>query len=165
VIGPGSFLKPGDVFTDDIEFKIYGVSGQNGLNVGMFEGIRDDGHVEFRSFGIEEGKTDAIEADGAFFDDQGAEFFGEFEAELPGAVCVVTVDADGGGIDVPLDDMPIEAAIHDHATFEIDEAAGLPVPEVCFFQGFIYGGNAVEVVADGFNGQAGAVVGYALVDL
>ena len=96
----------------------------------MFEGIGDDGDVEFGSLYVKDGEADAIEADRAFFDDQVAEFFGEFEAKLPAAVELFAVEADGGGVDVALDDMTVEAAVHDQASFEVDEVAGLPVAQI-----------------------------------
>ena len=96
----------------------------------MFEGIRDDSDVEFGFFDVEDGETDAIEANGSFFDDEVAEFFREFEAVFPAAVHVFPFEAGGGGIDMPLDDMAVEATVHDHASFEVDEVAGLPAAKI-----------------------------------
>jgi len=72
-----------------------------------------------------------------------AEFFGEFEAELPAAVQCCAVDTGGGSVYVALDDVAVEAAVQDHASFEVDEVAGLPGVEVGFSEGFFDGGNAV----------------------
>ena len=44
-----------------------------------------------------------------------------------------------------LDDMAVEAAVHDQASFQVDEVAGLPGAEVGLFEGFFDGGHAVEV--------------------
>jgi hypothetical protein len=66
---------------------------------------------------------------------------------------------------VTLDDMAVEPAVHDEASFEVDEIAGLPVAEVAFFEGFFYGGDAVEVVLLFFHGETDAVMGDALIDL
>jgi len=131
----------------------------------VFERVGDYRYVEFGSFDIEDGEANAVKADGAFFDDQGAEFFWEFEAEFPGAICVVAMGADSGRVDMALDDVAIETSVDDHAPFKIDEATGLPGAEIGFFEGFIDGGDAVEAVANGFDGQAGSAVGDALVDL
>ena len=154
-----------NVFTNDVEFEVDFIFWVNRLNISMLECIWDNGDVEFGLFNIEDGEADAVEAYGAFFNDEMAEFFGEFEAEFPAAVLVRTFEADAGGVDVSLDDVAVEATIHDHASFEVDEVAGLPCPEVGFFEGLFYCGDAVAVAGDLFDGEADAVVGQALVDL
>ncbi len=163
--GGGVLLgKAGDIFADDIEFQIDQAAGIDPMDIRMIEGIGDDGDIEFRSFHIENGEADAVEADGAFFDDQTAEFFWEFEAEFPAAFEIVAVDAGCGGIDMALDDVTVEPAVHAEASFEVDDVAGLPVAEGAFFEGFLDGGDAVTFVADFFHRQADAVMGETLVD-
>jgi hypothetical protein len=130
----------------------------------MFEGIGDDGDVEFCLFYIEDGEAGAVEADRAFFDDQVAEFFGEFEGKLPTAVEFAAFEAGGGGVDMALDDVAVKAAVHDQASLEVDEIAGLPGVQICLFEGFFDGCYAVEVVFELFYGQTDAVMGNALVD-
>ena len=152
------------VFTYKIEFQVDQAAGGDGLDIGMFEGIGDDGDVEFGSFDIEDGEADAIEADGAFFDDEVAEFFGEFEAKFPAAVLVGAFEAGGGGVDMSLDDVTVEAAVHDHTSFEVDEVAGLPGAQIGLFECLLDGCDAVEVVFYFFHGEADAVVGEALID-
>jgi alginate O-acetyltransferase complex protein AlgI len=129
----GNRVSKGTVFSDHIEFQVDPGAGDDGLDIGVFEGIGDDGDIEFRFFYIENGQAGAVEADGAFFDDEVAEFFGEFEPEFPAAVEVFAFEADGGGVDVSLDDVAVEAAVHDQASFEVDEVAGLPVAEAGLF--------------------------------
>jgi len=156
----------------------------------VFEGIGDDGDVEFCLFDIENGQAGAVEADGAFFYDEVAEFFGEFEAEFPAAVELAAFEAGGGGVDVSLDDVAVEPAVHGHASFEVDQVAGLPAVEISFCEGLFDGGNAVSCAgvvgsaggggtvgsggavgvgsggdADFFYGETDAVMGNALVDL
>lgn len=146
----------------------------------MFEGIRDDGDVEFCLFDVENGEAGAVEANGAFFNNEVAEFFGEFEAEFPAAVPFAAFETGGGGVDMPLNDVAVEAAVHDHTSFEVDKVARQPAVEGGFSEGLFDGGDAVcpfgalcrgEIRAGGvrdadfFNGEADAVVGNALVDL
>ena len=74
-----------------------------------------------------------------------------------------------------LDDVAVEAAVHLHASFQVDEVSGLPVVEVGLVEGLFDGGDAVcgpgaigvggVGEADFFYGEADAVVGNALVDL
>ena len=129
----------------------------------MFVGVGDDGDIEPGSLHVEDGEADAVEADGAFFDDEVAEFLGEFEAEFPAAVEFFAFGADGGGVDVTLNDMAVESAVHEEASFQVDEVAGFPVAQIGLFQGFPDGGHAVEIVFELFDGEADAVVGDALV--
>jgi len=156
--------ESGHIFPDHIEFQVDFCAGGDGADIGVFEGIGDDGDVEFCLFDIENGQAGAVEADGAFFDDEVAEFFGEFEAIFPAAVEVAAFETNGGGVDVPLDDVPVEATVHHEASFEVDEASGLPVAEIGLFKGLFYGCDAVEVVLYFFDSKANAVMGYALVN-
>ena len=130
----------------------------------MFESIGDDGDIEPGLLYVEDGKADTVEADGPFFDQEPAELLREFETELPTAVEVFAIEAGSGCVDVSLDDMPVEPAVHDHASFEIDEIAGLPLAEVALFEGFFDGRYAVEVVFLFFHGKADAVMGDALIN-
>ena len=155
---------PGNVFSYHVEFEVVVGAGDDGLDIGVVEGIGDNGDIEFRFFDIKNSEAGAVEADGAFFDDEVAEFFGEFEAIFPAAVEVAAFETNGGGVDVPLDDVPVEATVHHEASFEVDEASGLPVAEIGLFKGLFYGCDAVEVVLYFFDSKANAVMGYALVN-
>jgi len=129
------------------------------------EGVGDDGDVKPVSFDIVDGETGAVEADGAFFDDEAAELSWEFEAEFPAPFEFVAFQAGGDGIDVTLDNMAVEPAVQEHTSFEVDEVAGLPGGEVGLLEGLSDGGHAVGVFPHLLDGEAGAVVGDALVDL
>ena len=118
------------IFTDQIEFQVDEAFRGDGLDICMFEGIRDDSNVEFGSFDVEDGEADAIEANGSFFDDEVAEFLREFEAVFPTAIHVFPFEAGGGGIDMALDDVAVEATVHHHTSFEVDEVAWLPAAKV-----------------------------------
>jgi hypothetical protein len=157
--------QAGDVFADEVEFEVYFAAGGDGMDVRVFERIGDDGDIEFGLFYIEDGKAGTVEADGAFFDHEMAEFLWKFEAEFPAAVEVFSVEAGGGRVDMSLDDMAVEPAVHDHTSFEVDEVAGLPIAEAAFFEGFFDGRHAVEIVFLFFHGEADAVMGDALIDL
>jgi len=112
----------------------------------MLESVGDDGDVEFCLFYIEDGEAGAIEADRAFFDDQVAEFFWEFEGEFPTTIEFAAFLAGGGGVDMSLDDVAVKPAVHDQASLEVDEIAGLPGVKGSLFERFFDGCYAVEVV-------------------
>jgi hypothetical protein len=153
-----------NIFTDHIEFQVDFCAGVYGLDICVFEGIGDDGDVKSCFFYIKYGEAGAVEADRAFFDHEVAELFWEFEAEFPAAVEFAAVEAGGGGIDMPLDDMAVEAAVHDQASFEVDEIAWLPVAHGGFFQGLFDRSYAVAAVFELFYGKADAVMGDTLVN-
>jgi hypothetical protein len=131
----------------------------------VFEGIGDDGDIEPGLLYVKYGEAYAIEADGAFFYDEVVEFPGKFEAKFPTAIEFFAVYAVGCCVDMALNDMAVEAAVHDEASFEVDGIAGLPMAEVAFFEGFFDGGDAVEIVLLFFDREANAVMGDALIDL
>jgi len=129
----------------------------------MFEGIGDDGDGEMFFLYFEDGEADAVQADGAFFDDERAKLCGEVKPEFPATPFFFSIQADGRGIDMALDDMAVEATVHDQASFQVDEVAGLPVAEIGLFEGFVNGGDLVKTILHGLDGQADAIMRDALV--
>ncbi len=176
--------KPGYIFADEVKFEVDAAAREYRPDIGVLKGVRDDGDVEGGSGNIKDGEADAVEADGAFFYDEMAKGFGEFEPEFPAAVEFPAFRADGGGVGMSLDDMAVEAAVHFQASFQVDEIARLPVVEVGLGEGLFDGGDAVTAGGGGFggsgtgwvragygwdddlfDGEADAVMGDALVDL
>lgn len=147
-----------DIFSDHIEFDIHGGAGFDGPDVSMFEGVGDDGDVEPGSFDIEDGEADAVEADGAFFNDEVAEFFWKFETKFPAAVEFFPIDAGGGGVDMALDDVSVQPAVDDEASFQVDQVAGLPVAETGFFERFPDSRHAVAGTPGLIYGEADTVM-------
>lgn len=65
------FLDPCEhVFAEDVEFDVDGVTGFEKGEVGMFPGVRDEGNGEFIIVHIHEGEADAVNANGAFWDEE-----------------------------------------------------------------------------------------------
>lgn len=151
--------EAGYIFPYHIKFKVDQTAGQDRLDICVFESIGDDSDVEFRLFYIEDGEAGAIEADGAFFDDEVCEFFGEFEAVFPATFFVIAFETGGCGVDMALDDMSVEAAVYDQASFEVDEIAGLPGIEGGLFKRLSDGCYAVELAFCFFDREADAVMG------
>lgn len=115
-----------EVFADDIEFEIDGVADIEVLEGGVMEGIGDDGYGEGVIFGGDNGEADAVDADGAFIDEE--VFGGGFVAEgvVPRAVGIAAVNAGGGIVHVALYEVAIESGVGEHGAFEINEAAFVP---------------------------------------
>ena len=155
---------PADIFADHIEFEVDLTTGSDGLHIGMFEGIGNDGHVEPGFFYIEDGKADAVEADGAFFDDEVGEFFGKFQPELPASVHFLSFQAGGCRVYVSLDDVAIQPAVQEHTSLQVDEVACLPGFHIGLLEGFFDGCHPVEAIFYLFYGETDPVVGDALID-
>ena len=152
------FCQPGDIFPDHVEFQVDDTTGKDGLDVGMFEGIGDNGHAEFCLLYIKKGQADPIEANGAFFDNKVTEFFGKPEVKFPAAIQVFPFQAISSGIHMSLDNVTVEPAIHYETSFEVDAVSGLPGVEVGLFKGLFYGRNPVVVTPDLFDGKTDAVM-------
>ena len=64
-----------------------------------------------------------------------------------------------------LDDMTVETTVHDQASFQVDEMAGLPVAEIGLAESLFDRGNLMNAILGRFDGETGAVVGNTLVGL
>jgi hypothetical protein len=69
------------------------------------------------------------------------------------------------GVYVTLNEMAIQSSMWLKAAFQVDDIAGLPVAEGCFPEGFLYGSYPEFGPCDCFYGEAGAIMGDALVNL
>ena len=157
-------MDPVHILAYNIKFQVYGGAWQYILNIRVLECIGDDGYRKLVGAYIENGKADAVEADGAFFNDQGGKLVGKAEPELPTAIQFFSFNTGGSGINMSLNNMAIEPAIHDHTAFQVYQVAFLPVSDVAFLQRFGNGGNLVAAVLQGFYREAHAVMGNALVN-
>ena len=58
------------------------------MEVGVLESIGDDSHPKGGFLNVKGGQADAVDGNGAFFNDQGRELFGEFKIYLVAAIFV-----------------------------------------------------------------------------
>ena len=67
---------------------------------------------------------------------------------------------------MPLHDVPVEAAVHAHAAFEVDLVTDFPAAEVGLQHGLVHSGDHVLflLLVHAHHREAAAVVGHALVD-
>lgn len=153
------------VLADHIELEVNLAAKGYLFNIGMLIRIGDhrDGELIFRH--VEYGEADTVEADRAFFDNEGSKGRGKAETEFPAAVAVYFADTFGGGVHMTLHDMAIEAALEGEASFEVDEVAGLPGAEIGLFQGLGDGRYAVAITYYFFHSKTNAAVRHALIDL
>src|SRR5574343_300801 len=128
------------IFPHHVKFQIYPTPHFQLLNIRMFVCVRNDGNGKSIFGNIKDRETDAIQTDGSFFYDQWGEFLGEGETELPAAVHRLCFDTSAGGIYMPLNHMPVEAAIPLQASFQIYGIARFPVAQSGFKKGFLNGG-------------------------
>lgn len=161
----------GYVLSEDVKFDVYARAYLDVAEVGVLEGVRNDGDLERVGSGVAHGERHAIDGDRALVDGDisaAAHLLvgGIAEAEVPAAVGIGDIVAHGGGVHMPLDDVPVQAPVHHHGALEVDQVAGLQGSEVGARDGL---GNSHHVVGrgsgvDGDHGEAHAIVSDRLVD-
>ena len=162
-------LQAGDVFAEDVEFQVDDGAHTDVAEVGVLEGVGDDGHLEGVAGGVADGEADAIDGDGALVDGEVAllghlAVFGIFEGEVGGAVSIVHRNTTGRFIHMALNDMSVETAVHQHGAFYIHFIADLQQTEVRAVEGLLHGGDRIGTILDGDDGEADAIMGDALID-
>ena len=60
-------------------------------------------------------------------------------------------------------DMPVQTAVHQHATLQVHLIAHFQVPEVRTFQGLLDSGNRIRIFRHAYHRKANAVVSHALI--
>jgi hypothetical protein len=131
---------------------------------GMLKCIRYDGYGELVKSHIKGRKADTIQADGTFFDKQFCERGRITEAVQPASVQVFYQNTVGGGVDVPLNDVPVQSATQLHAPLKIYPCAWPPACHIGFLQCFLDCCYQVSVAINFFNSQTDAIVSQTLVD-
>ena len=131
----------------------------------MVKSVGDNRYFKLPLLYVEKGQADPVEADGAFFDDEVAELPWKPELEFPAAVQLFAFQAGSCRVHMTLHDMAVEAAVHDEASFQVNEVACLPRAQVGLAEGLFDGGDAVHAILYLLHSEAGPVVGETLVDL
>jgi len=129
----------------------------------MFVGIWNDSDTEFIVGHVEDSEADTIEADGTFFHDEAGELVREPEAVFPATIFRGTGEAFAGGVYVSLYDVPVNAAIEEHGSFQVYLLTRGKQADIAFLEGFCDSYDLVEVVVNVGNGEANPIVGDALV--
>jgi len=124
----------------------------------MFEGIGNDSDRKGRLAYIEAGKTDTIDSDGSFFNNQVGEVFWKFKAIEPAAVLVFPRKAGTGRVNMSLNHVAIKASACQQTSFQVEQGSGCPLAAGSFFQGFQDGGHPVLTVLDFLYRQANSIV-------
>ena len=115
--------------------------------------------------GVADREADAVDGHGALLHGAEAAAAGFVaEGEVPTAVGVLAGGADGGLVDVSLNDMSVEQGIGFHRAFEIDQIADAEQPEVAAVEGLLHGRNGVGIPGDVHHRQTNAVMCYALIN-
>jgi hypothetical protein len=87
------------------------------------------------------------------------------EAIEPATVSFFDRGADGGHINVPLDDVPIKATSEEHASLKVHKVSDRELTEVRAVQCLLDGGHGVGVLVMSHDCEAYPIVSDALVDL
>jgi hypothetical protein len=126
-----------------------------GAEKGFTHCDRDDGEAKPIPHHLVDGEADPIDGDGAFGGDEGDKFMSHIDDHIV-AVAIVGDGADGAdGVDMSLDDVPLETIPHHHGGFDMDVSAQFFGSNV--FEGFGGEFDAKSVAFDAHDREAGAV--------
>ena len=159
-----------DVFADDVELEVDDAADFDLVEVGVFVGVGDDGHLEAVILRVAYGEAHAVDRYRALLDGHVA-FGGHLGVEVVDegvvAAAIDQVDSFATGclVYVALHDVSVEAAVHEHAALEVHLVAYLERAQIGAVESLLYGGDGVAVAVDVDHGEAYAVVCDALVYL
>ena len=103
------------------------------MEVGVLESIGDDSHPKGGFLNVKGGQADAVDGNGAFFNDQGRELFGEFKIYFKAADFIPDLFAGSGGVHVPLYKMAVHPGGREQASLQVDLTSYRPLMQVGFF--------------------------------
>lgn len=122
------FCDPcGDIFSNNIELYINFLSGGEGLEVGMFPGIGNNGHGEGVCLRSDDGEADSIDANGSFVYYYLFGRVGELKVKIPGSAGCLYFFTEGEGINMALNKVPVYTIVQGQAAFKINQVVYFPV--------------------------------------
>ena len=165
-----------NVLADDVELYVDHRTGFDGMEVRVIEGVRDDADLEGIACGTAYGEAYAVDRHAAFVHGKVSvpnHFLCALvlEGVLVAALLVLHGDAGGCLIHMSLNNVSVQAAVHQHGTFHVHLVAHLEQAEVAAFQRLTHGCDGVgRDPPTPFRGrkthdsEANAIVSNALVD-
>lgn len=159
------FHQTGYVLADDVEFYVYDASRLDVLEVGVLVCVGYDGNLKRAFAGIDNRKAYTVYCDRTFLDGCVVAGGGVVEGVVETAVGILYGNAFGRLVNMPLYNVAVKQCVGTHAAFYVYPVAGFQQTKVRLDEGLVNGCYGVCVAIDGFNRQAYAVVGDALVYL
>lgn len=158
-----------DVLSNDVELDVNHRSWLDAMEIGELVGVRDDVDLEGVVGGITYSKAHAIHRDRSLIYCEITtlgHFLVEIVLECEGitTLLVFLSGADSRLINMALNDMSVEPAIHHHATLHIDMVANLEQTEVRSVKRFFHRRDGISPVLNLHHSEANAIVSDALVD-
>lgn len=159
-----------DVLPYDVEFEVHHRPFLYLTEVRVFVCIGYNGNLEAIEAGVAYGQTDTVHADRPFLYRRislAGTFLVEriFKGIIPASVGFRDLGTYGSLIHMPLDDMPIQTPIHQHAAFEIDKAPGAEKSQVRAFERLLDCRYSIGLVRFADHGKADAIMRYTLIYL
>ena len=140
------------------------------LEIGVLESVGDNSHSEGIALGIAYRERHAIDCHAALVNSEislvshlGVNTI--FKGEILAAVGVLDGCALGCAVNVSLNDMPVEAAVHHHRALHVHLVARLQHTEITAIERLFHRGHCIYSVFNLHHSQAHAVVSHALVNL
>lgn len=150
-----------DVFSEYIELQIDDCAFLDLVEICVLVGVWNDGDLERFWLRIYNREANAVDANRAFFDGDIVSRSGRvFKSEIPTAVRWFKAEASGGLVDVPLNNVAVQAGVHLHTALEVDFIADGELAEIGLQESFFDGSNGVSFlrIINLNDGQANAIV-------
>ena len=166
-------VHAGEVLAEDVELDVDYGADRNILEVGVLVGIGDDAHgyiaLAVLDIGFAHSETDTVDADRTLVHTEVAALYHlpvgvVLKTIVPTAVRLTHLYATCGLVHVPLHDMPVEALVEEHGTFDIDPVALFERTEVGTVEGLLHSRDGIEVALRPDHREAHSVVRNRLVD-
>ena len=124
------FIETGNVFAQDVKLQIDNGAHLNILEVGVLQGIGNDGYLECVICGIAYRERYAVDGDRTLVNGEIATkchflVLGILEGEVGRTIGIFFLDAGGCLVYVALNDVAVQSTIHNHRALDIDFVAHL----------------------------------------
>ena len=157
-------LAFGNVFANHIKLQIDLISGLELVEVGVFVGIRDNGHTATVFGYIKNSQAGSVDTQRSFFDNEILVFGRKLKVKQPTAALVFNANTFSNLVNMTLYQMPIEAIAEFHGAFQIDFSAYRPHAQCRFLKGLMHSGYRIDIVLDIHHGQTHPIVRQTLID-
>ena len=165
----GQILHARNVFPDDVKLDVHNRSHLDVLEVGMLKGVGNDAHLKGVRCGTAHGKAYAI-------DGYAPLVHGEIamrhvcglhriaEGKLETSLLVLHIGADGGAVNMPLHNVSVQPAVHEHGALHVHLVTHLKQAEIGAVERLSHGGYGIVVALNPHYSQTHSVVRHALVN-
>lgn len=151
--------QPFDVLREDVHLEVDRVAGLLDAERGQREGGGDEADGEVVGGRVDDGQAHSVDRDRALLHDVAGQPVGEGDLDDLPVLGDPALDDAARAVDVPLDDVPAEAAAERHGALQVDPGAGGQRAEAGAVQRLGHDVGGELVVPEVHDGEADAVDG------